>query len=81
MKGILKENVGGTVNFGMILLWRVSSRNLTFQKNVFIFFIDSPSKMMKNAFYYILKALFVLKIFKFLSWLFEHAWKTVWLER
>ena len=30
-------------------------------------FKDSPSKMMKNAFYYILKALFVLKIFKFMS--------------
>ena len=30
-------------------------------------FIESPLKMMKNAFYFILKALFVLKIFKFLS--------------
>ena len=29
-----------------------------------IFFNDSPSKMMKNSFYFILKALFVLKIFK-----------------
>ena len=28
--------------------------------------IESPLKMMKNAFYFILKALFVLKIFKFL---------------
>ena len=28
---------------------------------------DSSSKMMKNAFYFILKALFVLKIFNFLS--------------
>ena len=33
----------------------------------FICFNDSPSKMMKNALYFILKALFVLKIFKFLS--------------
>ena len=33
----------------------------------FICFNDSPSKMMKNAFYFILKALFVLKIFRFLS--------------
>ena len=35
-----------------------------------IFFIcinDSPYKMMKNAFYFILKALFVLKMFKFVS--------------
>ena len=32
---------------------------------VFICFNDSPSKMMENAFYFILKALFVLKIFNF----------------
>ena len=37
-------------------------------------------KMMKNAFYFIIKALFVLKIFKFLSWLFGHVGKTAWLE-
>ena len=35
----------------------------------------TPLKMMKNAFYSILKALFVLKIFRFLSWLFGHAGK------
>ena len=34
---------------------------------------ESPLKMMKNAFYFNLRALFVLKIFKFLSWLFSHA--------
>ena len=28
---------------------------------------------MKNAFYFTLKALFVLKIFKFLAWLFGHV--------
>ena len=36
--------------------------------------------MMKNAFYLILKALFVLKLFKFLSRLFGDVEKTVWLE-
>ena len=41
----------------------------------------SPWKLMKNAFYLILKALFVLKIFKFFYWLFGHVEKTVWLER
>ena len=51
------------------------------RKKVFICFNDSPSKIMKNAFYFILKALFVLKIFKFLSWLFGHVEKTAWLER
>ena len=39
--------------------------------------IESPFKMMKNAFYFILIARFVLKIFKFLSRLFGHLGKTV----
>ena len=37
--------------------------------------------MMKNSFYFILKVFFVLKIFKFLSWLFGHIEKLAWLER
>ena len=36
---------------------------------------------MKNAIYLILKALFVLKKFKFLSWPLGHVEKTAWLER
>ena len=36
---------------------------------------------MKNAFYFILKALVVLNIFKILLWLFGHVEKTAWLER
>ena len=51
------------------------------KKNSIIFFIESPLQMMKNAFYFILKALFVLKIFKLLPWLFGHVEKTAWLER
>ena len=51
------------------------------KKKFIICFNDSHSKMMKNAFYLLLKALFVLKIFKFLSWLFGHVEKTAWLER
>ena len=43
--------------------------------------IESPLNMMKNAFYFILEALFVLKIFKLLSRLFGHVGKTAWLER
>ena len=31
-----------------------------------ICFIESPLKMMKNTFYFIFKALFILKIFRFL---------------
>ena len=41
---------------------------------------ESPLKMMKNGFDFTVKALFVLKIFKFLSWLLGHVEK-VWLER
>ena len=36
---------------------------------------ENPLKLMKNAFYFTSKALFVLKIFKFLSWLFGHVAK------
>ena len=46
-----------------------------------ICFIDSPLKMMKNSFHFILKSSFHLEIFKFLSWLSGHAGKTTWLER
>ena len=36
---------------------------------------ESPLKMMKNAFYFMLKAFFVLKIFTFLYWYFRPAEK------
>ena len=34
-------------------------------KKVVIFFIENPLKLMGNAFYFILKALFILEIFQF----------------
>ena len=37
--------------------------------------ILSPLKMIKNAFYFMLKALFVLEIFKFLTCLFVYVEK------
>ena len=46
-----------------------------------ICFNGSPLKIMKNAFYFTLKAIFVFKIFKFLFWDFGHVEKTAWLER
>ena len=68
-----------------ITLWLMPlhwSWSHTFQKTIFfICFNDSPSKMMKNAFHFIWKPLFVLKIFKFFSWLFAHVERTAWLER
>ena len=36
---------------------------------------EYPLKMMKNTFYFTLKALFVLKIFKIWFWLFGHVEK------
>ena len=35
----------------------------------------SPLKMMKNAFYFTSKAIFILKILKFLLWIFGHVSK------
>ena len=46
------------------------------QKNCVICVIGSPLEVMKNVSYIILKALFVLKIFRFLSRLFGHGGKT-----
>ena len=43
------------------------------KKNCFICFNENPLKMMKNVFYFIIKALHVLKLFKFLSRLFGHV--------
>ena len=49
------------------------------KKICFICFNDSPSEMMKNAFYSILKALFVLKISFYHDFLVMQK-KTTWLE-
>ena len=51
------------------------------KKTWVVYFIESPLKMMKNTSYFILKALFVLKMFKVFSWLFGHVEKMTWLER
>ena len=43
---------------------------------------ENTLKMMKNAFYFTSKARLVLKIFKFLSWLFGHVAKLFdWKDR
>ena len=51
------------------------------KKICIICLIESPLKVMKNVFYFTLKALFIRKIFKFLSRLFRHKGKTTSLER
>ena len=50
-------------------------------KTFFIWFNDSPLKLMKDAFNFILKTLLVIKIFKFLSCLFGYVEKTAISER
>ena len=45
------------------------------KKICFIYFNENPLIMMKNAFYFMLKAFSVLVIFKFLSWLFGYVEK------
>ena len=47
-----------------------------FKKNCATCFIENLLKTMKKAFYFILKALLVLKTFKFSSWIFDHVEKT-----
>ena len=51
------------------------------RKNCFIYLNETPLKMMENAFYFIFKAFFVLKISKFLFRFFGQVEKTTWLER
>ena len=52
-----------------------------FSNELFYFLLWKPFKMMKNAFYFILKALFLFKIFKFFVLTFWSCKKTGWLER
>ena len=51
------------------------------KKYCFICFNESLLKMMKNIFYIILKALFILKILKFLSWLLGHLKKSCLIRK
>ena len=70
-------NIHDGIFLAKIVKVRLSSSN----NNCIFCFIENPLKKMKNAFYFIWKALFVLKIFKILSWLFGHVAKMAWLER
>ena len=69
-----------TAPFGVIATRNLKSESHLPKKCV-ISLIESLLKLMKNAFYFILKALYVLKIFLFFSRLFGHVAKTTWLER
>ena len=76
-----KENIPNGRYLENLILLKVVKVGLSPSKNFCVIcFIESPLKMIKNSFF-ILKALFVLQIFKFLSWLFSHVGKIAWLER
>ena len=68
--------------FFSCLVKKVLKVGLSLSKKICVTcFIESPLKVIKKAFYFILNAPFFLKIFKFLSWLLGHVGKTTWLER
>ena len=83
-KNRLNESTSSTSNVilkGSRVQGLSNSDSHLLKKNWVICFDEIPLKMMKNTFYLILKAFFVLKTFKFLSWLFGHVEETAWLER
>ena len=65
------------------ILPKISSlgRNLAFRKNLCYLLDWEPFKMMKKDFYLVLRAFFVLEIFKFLSQHFGQVGEIAWLER
>ena len=87
------SNLTSTAPFAALFLWLngwlqqilcvilLKIRLSPITKKCFIGFNEISLKMIKNAFYFILKALFVLKVFKFLSWLFGHIEKITWLKK
>ena len=73
-KYVLKQRI-------QMVNYQIWSPALTFQKIFCIIpFTKSSLKIIKNAFHFILKALFVLKILKFLSSFYGHVEKTAPLE-
>ena len=67
------------MNFEVSLIFL--NQTLIFQKILFYLLQWKSFKMMKSVLYFIWKALFHLKTFKFLSWLFGHVGKMAWLKR
>ena len=67
------------MNFEVSLIFL--NQTLIFQKILFYLLQWKPFKMMKIVLYFTWKALFHLKTFKFLSWLFGHVDKMAWLRR
>ena len=76
------ETISFTLFFLVKITWMAVRKPILLKldshlpKKIFIICLnDTHSKTIKNAFYFILKALFVLETFKFLSWTFVHLEK------
>ena len=77
----LRLQVPGNVTCKYPSLQKLKSDSHLPKKFLFICSNERPLKMMENDLYFILKTLFVLKIFKFLSLHFGHGKETASLER
>ena len=70
------------VRIQMVIYFKFFKVGLSPSKKSFYLRQEKPLKNDENAFYFILKALFVLNVFEYLSWVFGHAKKNpAWLER
>ena len=65
----------GVMNFLLLNAYRIKGALSDLRQ---FLAIESPLKMMKNTFDFISKALFFLKIFNVLSWLFGHVAKRLY---
>ena len=66
---------------GAVNEWKWNqSKALKSDKKLCYLFDRKPFEVIKNAFCFILKARFILKIFKFLPRLFGHVGIAAWLE-
>ena len=67
---------GVSISYFKINTLLKSDSHLPKKDFIFICFNEIPLKMTNNVFYFILKALFILKILKFLYWHFGHVEET-----
>ena len=80
LKYVCFERLTWNIKLFLACHWRLKVGLSPTKKICVVYLTESPLKMMKNAFYFILKAIFVLNIFKFLSRRFSHVGKTAWFE-
>ena len=72
-KIVTKERAAGWSNSLMRQSWKIIKGILSYLRQFLA--TESPLKMIKNTFDFTSKGVFILKIFKFLFWLFGHVAK------